>query len=764
MKQVHAWAVEQSRLQQAAMSDCLFHALKKVYSFATLKLVDRGVVETYLNGVVPLAMEICPPDERDLLRTNLIAMRDSASAALLSSTVVDISKTAPKTKAPAGPLTDVMARSARRLGLAIERLSKFVRPSAPTDPVEGPSQPTAELLAMAAASSNSDQQLREYLDSLKPYTGNAEPANLLHVLGSSVPSWDIVLPPDAKVKPSAPIEAMHKIISLTNDPVEGTKRFRELMMSAVEQFNIGGISAAISMLELAQTIIAEKKIDASTVERVRADVVETIDAEQIKKYGENKSKRALLPKALSFFPNLTKEALFQELRGEQRPERRRSLLGLLGAYGNEAREMALKELEGELNRPAGEADTYYLRNVIYLLHRIPREENSGWEKELELLTRASARGQNIYVIKEAVTPLGQIKNGDSVKLLILRLAEFEAMLVRNDTSLYPIEEMQKLLDRIITALARIASPAALLAIARHGMKPNPILGDTRARLAALSQHDLSFDEATVNVIVKAIRDDLPKKILGKVVVRIQAPPLKLIEALSSTRSETVESLFAEIAEKFPDEQVGKVAAAALQNLAAAAKQGTSAPDGSSASLTGDLQFFGLPALMQSLADNQATGIVTLSSKYAGQTTGKILFVEGKFGDAQSGLLRGTDAVYQLLERPIVGTFAFVPQPVFSVNAKLEPQGVMPLLLEGIRRHDELKQASVVAADDVVLKPTATKPSADAEESDPAIIREVWLKASSGTCIAEWEPQIGADAYRVRRLVARWIEEGALQPV
>ena len=168
--------------------------------------------------------------------------------------------------------------------------------------------------------------------------------------------------------------------------------------------------------------------------------------------------------------------------------------------------------------------------------------------------------------------------------------------------------------------------------------------------------------------------------------------------------------------------------------------------------------------MQSLADNQATGIVTLSSKYAGQTTGKILFVEGKFGDAQSGLLRGTDAVYQLLERPIVGTFAFVPQPVFSVNAKLEPQGVMPLLLEGIRRHDELKQASVVAADDVVLKPTATKPSADAEESDPAIIREVWLKASSGTCIAEWEPQIGADAYRVRRLVARWIEEGALQPV
>jgi uncharacterized protein DUF4388 len=417
-----------------------------------------------------------------------------------------------------------------------------------------------------------------------------------------------------------------------------------------------------------------------------------------------------------------------------------------------------------MSRPEGEVDTYYLRNVIYLLHRIPRETDDNADKELELLTRATARGQNIYVIKEAVTPLGQMKSDQAVKLLVLRLAEFEAMLTRNDTSLYPIEEMQKLLDRIIAALARLATPAALLAVARHGMRPNPILGDTRARLAVLSQHDLSFDEATVNVIIKAIRDDLPKRLLGKVVLRIQASPVKLIEALSSTRSEAVEALFADIAQRFPDQDVGKVAAAALENLAATAKHGTSAPDGSSASLTGDLQFFGLPALMQSLSDNQATGIVTLSSKHGGQTIGKILFVEGKFGDAQTSGLRGVDAAYQMLERPVVGTFAFVPQPSFSVNNKLQPQAVMPILLEGIRRHDELKQSTVIAPDDIALKATGTvKPSPDPEESDPAIVREVWLKASSAKPLKEWEPQISTDAYRVRRLVARWIEEGALQP-
>ena len=789
MKQVHAWAVEQARYQGVSLSDCLFHALKKVYLFASLKLVERTMLEKYLNGVMPLAMEACPADERDALRTNLIAMRDSASAALLSSQQggPEIGKLGAGGQAPkpaaGGGLTDVVQRSAKRLGLVINRLTNYMKPGAPKaptapgapamtgtptpapEPLQQMFQATAELVAMAAASSTNDDQLRSYLDSLKQYTGGeADPTNLMQVLAKNVPSWDIVTPPDQPMKPAAPIEAMHKVISLTNDAGETTKRYRGLMLCAGEQFNQGAISAAIQMLELAEKVVVEKKIEQGTVDRVTAEVADTLSNEQIKKYQDNKTKRLLLSKALSFFPRLRVDALFEELRGEQRPEKRRAMLALLEAHGNAAREKALAELAKELELKEGEADTYYLRNVIYVLHRVPRESQEGVEQELDLLTRASARGQNIYVIKEAITPVGQMKGDAAVKLLVLRLAEFEAMLVRNDNSMYPIEEMQKLLDRIVAALARIATPAALLAVARHGMKANPILGDTRARLAVLAQHDLSFDEPTVNVIMKSIREDLPKRLLGKVVLRVQASPVKLIEALSSTRSESVETFLREIASKFKDQDVGTVAAAALENLSTTAKQAASAPDGSSASLTGDLQFFGLPALLQSLGDNQATGIVTLSSRTGGQTTGKILFVEGQFGDAQAGALRGPDAVYQLLERPIVGSFAFVPQPAFSVNAKVNKIPVMGVLLEGIRRHDELKQAMVIAPDDLALKATGSvKPTPDPEEDNPAIIREVWLKASAGTPIKTWEPQIAADSYRVRRLVARWVEEGALQP-
>jgi hypothetical protein len=138
-----------------------------------------------------------------------------------------------------------------------------------------------------------------------------------------------------------------------------------------------------------------------------------------------------------------------------------------------------------------------------------------------------------------------------------------------------------------------------------------------------------------------------------------------------------------------------------------------------------------------------------------------LFVNGKFADAQAAHLRGCEALYQLLERPVTGVFAFVPNP--AAKAKGEPYDVMGLLFEGIRRHDELRQLTLFVPDDLALRATATKPTPDPEESDPSIVREVWVKASSGARLGDWETQVAVDAYRIRRLVARWLEEGALQP-
>jgi hypothetical protein len=633
--------------------------------------------------------------------------------------------------------------------MIIERLSRGVGDAKPTP------QAVGQLVSLAAASSRNEQELAEYMKRVKPIAGDTGDANLFKLIGDSLPSWDVVLPTQGSTHQ---VKAMQKILTMAGDPMAGAKRLRELLGAAIDQFNAGNLSAAVSMLELAEVVIVEKKIDATSVERIRAEAVEEIRPDLLRKLAENKSKHALLRKALSFFPTLTKEGLLSQLRGEARPERRRAILGLLEAYGTEGRAHALTELDLELLRKPEEVDTYYLRNLIYLLHRIPRESEDGLDKELDALSRSSARGQNIYVIKEAATALGLIKNDACVKLLTTRLAEIEATLLRSDTSMYPMEEMQKVLDRITSGLARIGTPAALKTLARHGMKANVLLGDTRARLASLAQHDLAFDEETMNLLIKAVREDLPSGLLGRLILKKQASTIRVIEALSGTRSEAVEELFREIAEKYSDQDIGR-AAAKFITAAVAAK---AAPQvAAAASLSGELEFFGLPSVMQSLADMRATGLLTVSTKQ-GEMAGKLVFAEGRFVNAQSGQLRGVDAVYQLLERPVTGAFAFVPYPLDRVKSTVVPTEVMPLLMEGIRRYDEFNQACSIAPDDVILKATAVKPTPHEDESDPALVREVWVKASSGKAVGAWESQIAADAYRVRRLVAHWMEQGALQ--
>ncbi|HEU5161653.1 MAG TPA: DUF4388 domain-containing protein, partial [Thermoanaerobaculia bacterium] len=707
----------------------------------------------------PMAMQVCPVEERELLKTNLIAMRDSRS---LRVTPVDLLHREQRPAPAAAPesAVEVVNRSARRLSLIMERLSRQMPQASGAGPAPAmpEPQPLAQLMTMAAASSSSQQELDQYLSSIRPLAGGRETENLFSILADAIPSWDIAVPEGADVPATPAAEAMRKIFTLTPGGIESNGRLRELLTAAVEQFNKGSLSAAVAMFDLADVVAREKSVDPSTYGRMRAAAAESLAPDRMKKYAEDKTKHPLLRKALGGFPTLTTEGLLQQLRGEERPERRRALLGTLEAWGAKSRDAALGELEVELNRPPHEVDTYYLRNLIYLLHRIPRDGDASTDKELELLRLASERGQSIYVIKEAIVPLGQIQSDAAVKVLTMRLAELEATLLRKDTSLYSAGEMQKVLDRIGAALARIGTPAALFTLARHGMKPNPLLGDTRLRMTALSQHDLSFDSQIVELIVKTIREDLPGKLLGRIIPKRQPPPVHLIEALSSTRSETVESLFIEIAEKFADQDVGRVASAALAGVRAGAKRETASP-----TLTGDLQFFGLPSLLQSLAESQATGIVTLTGQASRQTAGKILFLRGKFVDAQAAQLRGADALYQLLERPVSGSFSFVPQPSEKVQSRTEPVTVMPLLFEGIRRHDELKQASIVAPDELRLKPTGVKPSADAEETDASLVREVWVKASGGVPVGVWEKEIASDSYRIRRMVARWLEEGALQP-
>jgi hypothetical protein len=759
MRPVGDWSLAVASRTGRPVADLLLYALQKIYITGELGLLDSEAVASYLDRLTGVALRICPTEQRDQLRSNLASMRMSRTrtAARVDMPIEQL-RTTTMTNVPL-PAVDEDAELAKRFALIVERLQRQAQtnPRSTQDaPAPADQQTFAQLLTMAASRSQSGQQFNDYVKMIQPLTGGKE-GNVFVILGGAMPSWDTPnFAPGVGGPPPAQVGAMEKIIDLAENATVTMTRVRELITAAIQKFNEGALAAALWMFDVAEDTIREKKLDPAVVEKIRSDAADSIAAVQLRKYTENRARHGALKIALDFFPTLRLDTLLEQLRGEPKADRRRSLLGFIEAYGTIGRAAALNGLQHELTR--GDVDTYFLRNLIYILHRVTRASDDGVALELELLGKASARGQNIYVIKEAATALGQIRSDEAVTLITTRLVEFEALLLRSDASMYPISEMQKLLDRLTGSLARIGTSAALLTVARHGMKANALLGDTRARLAALAMHDLSFDEATVNVLVKALRDEIPGKLFGRSMPKKQDSTLRLIEALSGTRSDAADELFLDIATRFADQDVGRAASTVLEKSAPPKPSSGAEPV---ATLTGELEFFGLPSVMQSLAEMRATGMLTLTNKQR-QAASKLIFVEGKFLNARTAHVRGVDALYEVLERPLAGTFAFVPySPEKMQGSTDEPLAIMGLLLEGMRRHDELQRLIALVPDDMCLTKGSTKPTPDEEENDPALVREVWIKASSGLPVAECERQLSTDGFRVRRLVAHWVEHGAL---
>ena len=180
-------------------------------------------------------------------------------------------------------------------------------------------------------------------------------------------------------------------------------------------------------------------------------------------------------------------------------------------------------------------------------------------------------------------------------------------------------------------------------------------------------------------------------------------------------------------------------------------------------LTGDLDLFGLPDLLQQLNLMQATGTLTLKDA-KGNPAGTFLLFAGRMQDCNAGRLQGVEAAYQLLEKPIAGTFVFQGQRNSGIQEQPEEDKTSDLasvLAEGMRRYDELQRTRALVPDFCMLKRRGPQPIPRHGQEDAELFDLIWQKTAAGTSPEECEAICPADAYRVRAVLARWIEEGIL---
>jgi hypothetical protein len=179
------------------------------------------------------------------------------------------------------------------------------------------------------------------------------------------------------------------------------------------------------------------------------------------------------------------------------------------------------------------------------------------------------------------------------------------------------------------------------------------------------------------------------------------------------------------------------------------------------SLSGDLNFFSLPSLLQSLADNSVTGTLSLKT-HEGELFGKLILDHGKLISCEARSLSGDSAFYQLLERPHAGTFQFVR--ILNPHVQTDGQEVLPLILEGVRRYDELREADALLPSHARLAAKSNQPTQLPQEKDGLLFRELWNAVRNGATPHECESVVQADAYRVRRLLVHWIETGCIKNI
>ncbi|HVQ23616.1 MAG TPA: hypothetical protein VMV01_00480, partial [Planctomycetota bacterium] len=367
-----------------------------------------------------------------------------------------------------------------------------------------------------------------------------------------------------------------------------------LVNAATEQFNEGNLGRAVQMFELARKLAGVKKIEPGFLEPVQKKGHEALDPARLRQYMERPERQQQLSEVMDFFQEgLSAEHLLDQLVTEERRDRRRLQLDMLVVHGEKARALARTRLE---TAPDVTSD-FARRNWIYLLRHIPRRAGEPADTELDAVARCGVPGRPGFLVKEALTYLGQLRHPEVSEALAALLEEWEKELEKNDIDGAAEEEGLAALDRIAAALARQGGPQGWRVLVRHGLSKREELGDTMARLAELGSQDLSQGPDVVETLMTLVNQGLPRGMLSRLVARQDQGVTWLIAALAGTDTPEVRAMLEDIEKRFPAQPAGKAAARALEGGLVP----SGAQSGAASLHSGELDGYSLPALLYRFA-------------------------------------------------------------------------------------------------------------------------------------------------------------------
>jgi CRP/FNR family cyclic AMP-dependent transcriptional regulator len=182
-------------------------------------------------------------------------------------------------------------------------------------------------------------------------------------------------------------------------------------------------------------------------------------------------------------------------------------------------------------------------------------------------------------------------------------------------------------------------------------------------------------------------------------------------------------------------------------------------------LQGNLRFFDLATVIQTLIGSHQTGTlaVTQEGGKSKSRIAEIFFFKGNIAKAKVRNLTGDDAVFQLFQSPLEGDFSFTGRQVQEDEVQADiTMPAISLLLESVRLQDELPllKERITDADHVYRQKASQLDWPDAETAELAAA--VWSRLKKGASMNDLQRDVPRNSYALYRTVASLLDTGQVE--
>jgi hypothetical protein len=185
------------------------------------------------------------------------------------------------------------------------------------------------------------------------------------------------------------------------------------------------------------------------------------------------------------------------------------------------------------------------------------------------------------------------------------------------------------------------------------------------------------------------------------------------------------------------------------------------PQGTGKQLQGNLRFFDLATVIQTLIGSHQTGNLVVTDEK--NKVAEIFFFKGNIARAKVKNLVGDDAVFQLFQAPLEGDFSFTGRNVQEDEVQADiSMPAISLLMESVRLQDELPllKARIPDAGRVFRQKSAQLQWEDPETVELAA--SVWSRLKKGASVADLQRDIPRCSYAIYKTMTAMMDAGQVE--